>query len=61
MALTVSTHLAIPTLIGKGLTEKQARTTLSNAARFGSDSAMVGIRVLPVIYSSGKFTIGGVR
>lgn len=59
MSLTVSTHLAIPSLIGKGLTEKQARTTLDEARAVGRGSALVrGTIVLPVSYALGKFTIG---
>lgn len=59
MSLTVSTHYAIPSLIGRGLTDTQARKALNKARIFGSDSVVInGTRVLPVTYSNGKYTIG---
>lgn len=60
MALTVSTHYAIPTLIGKGLTENAARKTLAKARLLGHENASIGgTRVLPVTYAGGgMFTIG---
>lgn len=58
MALTASTHLVIPSLIGRGLTEQGARTTLKKARIFGSETATVhGKEVLTVKYSGGKFTV----
>lgn len=57
MALTVSTHFAIPSLIGRGLTEQQARSILREAKVYGRTIAIAGQKTLPVSYSHGKFTI----
>jgi hypothetical protein len=57
--ITLSRELAIPVLIGRGLTEPRARTTLANAKARGFDRAIVGTKTLPVSYAAGKFTIGG--
>lgn len=60
--LTASTHLVIPTLIGRGLTEDAARATLKRARLFGRDTAQVGSKLVHVSYQGGgKFTIGGPR
>jgi hypothetical protein len=64
MALTVGTHLAIPSLIGRGMTEGAARSALTRARIFGSYPAQIGIdRVVPISYSyaNHKFTIGAVH
>lgn len=62
MALTVSTHLAIPSLIGRGMPEEAARSALSKARLKGFEAALIGgNRVVPISYSHGKFTIGAVR
>lgn len=61
MALTVSTHYAIPSLIGRGLTEALARDTLVKARIYGQHNAVAGTRVIPVSYAFGKYTIGQPR
>jgi hypothetical protein len=62
MALTVSTHYAIPSLIGRGMTEASAREALEMARMFGRYPAQVGSsRVVPISYAGGKFTLGEVR
>jgi len=61
-SLTASTHYVIPALIGRGLTEAEARRTLIKAKFFGQESACVGgTRVLTVKFTNGKFTVGAVR
>jgi hypothetical protein len=61
-SLTASTHYVIPALIGRGLTEGEARSTLGRAKIFGETTASVGgTRVLTVKFTNGKFTIGAVH
>lgn len=57
--LTASTHLVIPSLIGRGLTENAARKALNKALVFGTAPAEVpGKGVLSVKYvGGGKFTV----
>lgn len=57
VALTLSTHYAIPYLIGKGLTEHSARTALAKARIKGEYPAQCGGKVLPISYNKGLFTI----
>ena len=61
--LTASTHLVIPSLIGRGLTDDVARDKLAEARRVGWATAQVhGSGVLSVTYAGkNKFTIGEAR
>lgn len=61
MALTASTHLAIPSLIGRGLTENAARAALMRARLNGFDLAQAGSKLIPISYARGKYTIGATR
>jgi hypothetical protein len=62
MSLTASTHVVIPVLIGRGLTEGSARAALTRAKLFGVTTAQVGAqKVVPISHMHGKFTIGEVR
>lgn len=61
MSLTVSRFYAIPSLIGRGLTEEAARTALANARVFGTYPAHAGLTVIPVTFANGKYTIGEAR
>lgn len=61
-ALTVSTHYAIPFLVGKGLTEHGARVKLNEARRSGHTTAVVkGTKLIPIKYEGGVFTIENPR
>lgn len=58
-SLTASTHLVIPSLIGRGLTDDGARDALTKARIFGSWPAQVpGGCIVSVTYTGGdKFTV----
>lgn len=61
MSLTASTHFAIPSLIGRGMTEEAARNALLQARIYGVYPARCGLKTIPVTYAHGKFTIGETR
>lgn len=61
MSLTASTHLVIPTLIGRGMTEGSARAALARAKMNGFDVAQAGNQLIPISYAHGKYTVGTVR
>jgi hypothetical protein len=55
--LTVSATYAVPSLIGRGLTEPQARAALVKARIYGTHTALAGVKPIRVSYSRDKFTI----
>lgn len=57
VALTVSKRYAVPVLVGKGMTDEEARDTLEKARILGRWPASKGTEVFPVTYSRGLFTI----
>lgn len=58
MALTASIHYVIPSLIGRGMPEHDARDALKQARIKGRHTATVGgTGVILVSYSHGKYTV----